>query len=124
MLVRNALAKRIIVNKISNSLTGDIKNLKKLVTLSERFDVQPSVKNFINNLRNAIDEDMAFARLFLRIGKAMSPSYRKKIVRNLIYNQFIEGAKKRESLSVNGNWVPGFFVVSPTMRCNLRWTGF
>ncbi len=123
MSVKNALLKRFIVNKISNSLTGDIKNLKKLVTLSERFDVQPSVKNFMNNLKNAIDEDRAFARLFLRIGKAMSPSYRKKIVRNLIYNQFIEGAKKRESLSVNGNWVPGFFVVSPTMRCNLRCTG-
>ena len=123
MSIKNALAKRFIVNKISNSLTGNVKDLKRLVKLPEKFTVEPSVQNFIESLGSATDEDRAFARLFLRIGKALSPSYRKKIVRNLIYNAYIYGAKKRHDMSTNDNWVPGLFVMSPTMRCNLHCTG-
>ena len=123
MSIKNALAKRFIVNKISNSLTGDIRDLKKLVELSEKFTVEPSVKNFVDSLGRAVNEDRAFARLFLRIGKALSPSYRKRIVKNLIYNQYLYGAKKRHDLSTNDNWVPGLIVMSPTMRCNLHCTG-
>ncbi len=123
MSIKEALAKRFIVNKISNSLTGKKEDLQKLVSLSKNFEVEESFKNFIKNLDKSLEEDKAFARLFLRIGRAMSPSYRKKIVRNLIYNEYISGVRRRREFSRDGNWVPSLIVISPTMRCNLRCTG-
>ncbi len=123
MSLKEMLAKQIVVNKISNSLTGNVEDLKKLVQLSRNFKTEIPVQNFLNNLDNAIKENRAFAQLFLRVGKAMSPSYRKKIVRNLIYNEYIEGARKRNALSTNDKWVPSLIVISPTMRCNLHCTG-
>ncbi len=123
MSLKEAIAKRIIVNKISNSLTGNVEDLKRLVELSRNFKTEITVQNFLNNLDDAIKENRAFAQLFLRVGKAMSPSYRKKIVRNLIYNEYIEGARKRNALSTNDRWIPSLIVISPTMRCNLHCTG-
>ncbi len=123
MSLKEAIAKRIIVNKISNSLTGNVEDLKKLVNLSKNFKTEIQVQNFLNNLERAIEEERAFAKLFLRVGKSMSPAYRKKIVRNLIYNEYIAGARKRNSLSTNDRWVPSLIVISPTMRCNLHCTG-
>ncbi len=123
MSVKNALVKRVVVRKISNSLTGDIKDLKKMVKLSRKFKVNLSVKNFIDSLGDSVDNGGTLAKLLLRIGKTMSPSYRKKIVRNLIYNQYVYGAKKRQEMSTGENWVPTLFVMSPTMRCNLNCTG-
>ncbi len=123
MSLKEAIAKRIIVNKISNSLTGNVEDLKRLVELSRNFKTEIAVQNFLNNLDDAIKENRAFAQLFLRVGKAMSPSYRKKIVRNLIYNEYIEGARKRNALSTNDRWIPSLIVISPTMRCNLHCTG-
>ena len=123
MSVKNALVKRFVVKKISKSLTGDIKDLKKLVDLSGNFKLDLPVKNFIDSLRASIDNGGSLAKMFLRVGKTLSPAYRKKIVRNLIYNHFIYGTKKRQEMSTEENLVPGFFVMSPSMRCNLRCTG-
>ncbi len=82
-----------------------------------------AVRRFFNSLEHALDHGGALGELFLRIGRSLSPSYRRKIARNLIYNEFIPGYRQRRASGTEGNWVPSFFVMSPTMRCNLSCRG-
>lgn len=77
-----------------------------------------AVRRFFRGLEQALDHGDPFGELFLRIGRSLSPSYRRKIARNLIYNEFIAGYRRRRASGTESNWVPSFFVMSPTMRCN------
>jgi hypothetical protein len=54
-----------------------------------------------------------------RLSKA-SKACRKHAIEAFIVNSQVKGAKVRESLKNKlGYWAPFFFVISPTMRCNL-----
>ena len=63
------------------------------------------------------------SKLFMRIGGQLSLQGRRKIAANLIFNEFTVGYSIRRAHSTDGNWVPGFFVMSPTMRCTLKCRG-
>ncbi len=53
-----------------------------------------------------------------------SSSCRRKVATNLIANEIIAGQRKRRSIiEQEGINIPTFFVVSPTMRCNLHCYG-
>jgi MoaA/NifB/PqqE/SkfB family radical SAM enzyme len=53
-----------------------------------------------------------------------SPKCREKAVENFVVNYFLKGAEKRRAFfETYDYWPPYLFVVSPTMRCNLRCFG-
>jgi MoaA/NifB/PqqE/SkfB family radical SAM enzyme len=63
---------------------------------------------------------LVFKEFFPRLSK----SVQKKAVEVFLVNAEVHGAKVRESLKDRlGYWAPFLFVVSPTMRCNLKCYG-
>ncbi|AEI15872.1 Radical SAM domain protein [Flexistipes sinusarabici DSM 4947] len=125
----NSMFKKAFIGKIADCLNGEKEGLEKFLQFYRKSDIQldPADQNFIESLESSINNDTAFARMFLRVGKETSRSYRKKLITNLIYNHFITGKAKRRELNNNlgdeEDIVPGFIVVSPTMRCNLNCAG-
>ncbi|MCF7928839.1 MAG: radical SAM protein [Spirochaetales bacterium] len=121
----NTFLKNLVLNKVSKSLTGKEKDLRKLVEVPKKSKLKPdpSVKHFIDGLEYSLDNHTPFSKIFLRVGTETSKAYKKKLVQNLIFNQFMYGRTFRETLYDGDEIVPNFIVISPTMRCNLRCTG-
>ncbi len=123
-MLNNALTRHIVVNKVSGYLNGEERNFRKLLALGKRLDFKAySVRTAIENIQNSLEENPAFLELFLRFGRNLNPVYRKQVFKNLVYNQYVIGAGKRRARSKQGDHVPTFIVVSPTMKCNLKCTG-
>ena len=117
--------KSILLNKAAKGLNGKQSGLEKLIKATKKYDdhMDPYMRSFINGLDKSIQTDGNFHKIFLRVGQGTSPYYRKKIVENLIYNEFILGRDKRLQEHQGDNLVPAFVVISPTMKCNLRCIG-
>jgi len=121
----DTLLTRFIIRKVARSLTGKIEDMKKLLTLatSGRVELNSAAQWFMKSLSKSMDEGGLLSSVFLRVGKELSGAYKKKLVRNLIINQFIAGSKTRALHQNEREWIPNFIVVSPTMKCNLACTG-
>ena len=50
---------------------------------------------FIDGLDKSLKADTPFHEIFLRVGKELSDRYKKRILTNLVFNQFYRGAKLR-----------------------------
>jgi|GEM_PF-4690224 len=116
---------KLLAAKIADCLDGSAEGLQRLFAFYREKNLQLDAadQHFFRSLETSLREGTPFAEIFLRIGRETSKSYRKKLVNNLIFNQFIAGKAKRKALCTRDNLVPNFIVVSPTMRCNLRCTG-
>jgi MoaA/NifB/PqqE/SkfB family radical SAM enzyme len=57
--------------------------------------------------------------------RGTNPNHRKTIIRTFVINQLLVGTNKRKAFSEKegGFYPPGFFVLSPSMKCNLRCYG-
>jgi len=120
----NSILKKMLLNKVAKCINGKVNDLEKLISYARMTEMpDPAVKNFIDSLDTSIKEGTNFSKIFLRVGQETTRGYRKKLVTNLIFNQFIMGKMKRNELSQGEDIIPGFVVVSPTMRCNLKCTG-
>jgi MoaA/NifB/PqqE/SkfB family radical SAM enzyme len=113
----------LVTRAISGGLSGKLADLKRLIRIARRLPTTVAVRRFFSSLEQALEHGDPLGELFLRIGRSLSPSYRRKVAQNLIYNEFIAGYRQRRARGTEGNWVPSFFVMSPTMRCNLRCRG-
>lgn len=73
-------------------------------------------------------EGRDFVERLLLMGKRAlteaSPACRRRGVENFFINSLLLGVERREAFKrENGFWPPYFFVISPTMRCNLKCYG-
>lgn len=124
-MIASSILKKTLTGKIADCLNGDKGGLIKLLDFYHKYESQldSAHQNFFEGVERSLHDDTPFANMFLRVGRETSRSYRKKLITNLIYNHFIAGKAKRNELSDSENIVPGFIVVSPTMRCNLNCKG-
>jgi MoaA/NifB/PqqE/SkfB family radical SAM enzyme len=60
-----------------------------------------------------------------KILQGTNPHHRKTLIKTFVINQLLVGTNKRKDFSKrnDGFYPPGFFVVSPTMKCNLNCYG-
>jgi len=110
---------------VAGKLTGRYEDLSRLVALMNK---RPPVHNpglmaFLRGMQRDIQTRTGLAALFARLGTLASRRSKRKLIGNLIYNWSVIGARRRRALTQEGKWVPGFVVLSPTMRCNLKCTG-
>ena len=124
-MVIQPVLKKMLINKMAECLNGRPEGLRKLLDYYRKAEIQldPADQNFIDSLAASLQDGTSFAKIFLRIGRETSKSYRKKVITNLIFNQFIAGKAKRKSLCQGEDVVPQFITVSPSMKCNLRCAG-
>jgi MoaA/NifB/PqqE/SkfB family radical SAM enzyme len=119
----NFIARRLLVNRITASLTGQVKDLRKLANLSKTPLENPGLRAFLHTLDSDIDEERGTAALFARVGALSNQHCKRKLIENLIFNWGVKGRHIRSQLALEDVWAPTLIVVSPTMRCNLRCTG-
>ncbi len=119
----NWLVRKLAVAKISRCLTGDPRDLHKMLDLA-KFPVQSCNLNaFVKRLSRDLETGTGLAGLLLHIGRHANPLHKRRLIENLAFNWMFKGGRIRIGLRTNGRWVPFFVVVSPTMRCNLKCTG-
>ena len=125
MSLKSAILKKVGVSKIAGCLTGKLHDLERLVSLQNVPVNNPGLQAFLKTMSREIEAggQTGMASLFLRLGSAMNPRAKRKLVENLIFNWGVQGARIRTALATESMWVPSLIVVSPTMRCNLRCTG-
>ena len=60
-----------------------------------------------------------------KILRGTNPHHRKTIIKAFVINQLLVGTNKRKQFENqdDGFYPPGFFVISPSMKCNLRCYG-
>jgi MoaA/NifB/PqqE/SkfB family radical SAM enzyme len=119
----NFLARRLLIDKITASLTGRVTDLHKLANLGDIPIENPGLRAFLRTLERDINEDSGMATLFARVGALANQRCKRKLVENLIFNWGVTGRDIRSRLARDGIWSPTLIVISPTMRCNLRCTG-
>ena len=123
MAVENGLLRWLIPWFVSRGLTGRAADLKRIIRVARRIPTTVAARRFFDGLESSLDRQEAMGELFLRIGRQLSRRSRSRLATNLLYNEFIAGYPIRRDHIVAGSWVPGFFVMSPTMRCNLACRG-
>lgn len=76
-------------------------------------------------IRDLFDRDHPSLTVIRKILKATNPHHRKTIIKAFVINQLLVGTNKRKAFSENheGLYPPGFFVISPSMKCNLKCYG-
>ena len=117
------IARRLLVDRITGSLTGRVKDLRKLASLGKTPIENPGLRAFLHTLDRDIDEESGPATLFARVGALANRRCKRKLVENLIFNWGIRGRGIRSQLISRDLWAPTLIVISPSMRCNLRCTG-
>jgi MoaA/NifB/PqqE/SkfB family radical SAM enzyme len=123
MAVQDLISRKLVTDRMVGGLTGRFEDLKKLGVLLNRPVANLGLAAFLHGLQKDIAAEQGLAKLFVRVGQLASWRCKHKLIGNLIYNWSVMGARKRKALTREGWWVPGFMVLSPTMRCNLKCTG-
>lgn len=119
----NFIARRLLIDRVTASLTGRVKDLRKLANLGKTPLENPGLQAFLRTLEHDIDEESGMAALFARVGALANQRCKRKLVENLIFNWGVTGRHIRSQLAHEDIWAPSLVVISPTMRCNLRCTG-
>lgn len=111
-----------IAKSLANSSTDQI--IAK-IRLLEKIVRDENTKTNLEMIREAFETNNPLAVALQQIGKKeLSNECRKKLINNLIINAVIIGAQHRSKIeSEEGFRPPFFFVISPTMRCNLNCVG-
>ncbi len=121
-------AEDVVINQVSNILLrikGKVsqKAWRKLLNIAEGLDKDGTYAPAINAVRGAFENNHPYIQ-FLEIIAKKSPSCRKNLIMNFFLNAVFKGRKKREEFSLKNNTPqPFFFVISPTMKCNLHCLG-
>lgn len=66
---------------------------------------------------------MSFMKVLKHRWMKLNPKVRKKLVENMIGNYFVNGRQRRYKTEEELGCSPLLFVISPSMRCNLKCTG-
>lgn len=76
-------------------------------------------------IKEIFDNNHPSLTVIKKILRGINPHHRKTIIKAFIINQLLVGTNKRKAFSEkhNGLFPPGFFVISPSMKCNLNCYG-
>jgi MoaA/NifB/PqqE/SkfB family radical SAM enzyme len=98
-------------------------NLLKLTKLAKRLDKTKEFSYQFEVVENCFKNNHPSIRLARKLFKK-SKKCREKLVVNFFYNAVLAGRAKRIRFNQENNVPsPFFFVISPTMRCNLKCVG-
>ncbi|MCX6090563.1 MAG: radical SAM protein [Candidatus Atribacteria bacterium] len=115
--------------QVVKAMVGSLRNASdetiiKLTYLAEKLTPIEYYRDQIRGLRQMFEEKRPQIVLARRVLQETHPNVRQKLIENLIVKSILLGVPKRQKLEKElGCQVPFFFVVSPSMRCNLNCYG-
>lgn len=112
-----------LASRGSDADMGRLLSLLEFITSMTGLD--PHAKDLIRSVRQQWREDRPFARFLKRFLHEISPRCRERLVANFVLNNaWGPVAARRQALADEEGFYPPFtYLLSPTMRCNLRCTG-
>ena len=100
------------------------KNIIRFTYLAERITQRKHYLVWIRKIRRLYRMGHPTLEITKRIINHSHPRHRKRIIKAFLINQMLKGTNERKSFSEkSGFYPPGFFALSPTMRCNLHCPG-
>jgi MoaA/NifB/PqqE/SkfB family radical SAM enzyme len=99
------------------------KDLGRLLWLSRKLAPTEYTKSFIDTLDRMRQEQHPTIELIRRMIRQTNPHVRQRLVNSLLINELMRGNVIREQLRNQGLASPQAYLISPTMRCNLRCFG-
>lgn len=96
-----------------------------IALLAEKLVKKDYYVDKIRWIKKLFDENHPSLKVIRNILRGTNPHHRKTIIRTAVLNQLLVGTNKRKEFSrKNGMpYPPGFFVISPSMKCNLKCYG-
>jgi len=102
------------------------KSVIKFLKVARRMPMNPEndIITGINYMIKVFEQGHPALQVIRRMMNDTHPNVRKKIVENWIVNSLLLGTNKRDEYTLKyGFHPPAFFVISPSMRCNLKCYG-
>jgi MoaA/NifB/PqqE/SkfB family radical SAM enzyme len=99
-------------------------NIIRLTRLAEKIVANPAQKERVRIVREKFESGHPSMELARRLASRLSPASREKFARNLFVSGMFLGTRRRNEIYAAEGWKPPFFfVISPTMACNLKCVG-
>ena len=112
-------AKAQILNQVLNYVSKSDGNIDKVLDLLKFFTKNPKQKENLERMKKG----KQYAPVIAKFQK-LSKNIKRRFIENLIVGYLIEGPRKRKRhLEKYGVKSPSFFVLCPSMRCNIRCVG-
>jgi len=96
-----------------------------IAILAEKLAKKDYYVNKIRWIKGLFDRDHPSLTIAKKILRGTNPHHRKTLIKTFIINQALVGTNKRKEFADRneGLYPPGFFVISPSMKCNLNCYG-
>ena len=116
--------KKVIEKAIKIALRTSPKKWMKILNFAEKVDLSGEYKPAIAQVKKTFAHNHPSVQ-YIEMLKNKAPACRDKFLTNFFIRACFEGAEKRKKFvqSQNADYRPFFFVISPTMRCNLNCLG-
>ncbi len=118
-------SRKLVVREMVRMLPKlSMKNMSKIIDLGEKLITREDYKAIAESLKMYIEEGHPAVKVVEKVLNNLSPECRFRTIYNLFILALLDKTSVRESLKEElGLRPPFFFVVSPTMRCNLKCYG-
>ena len=104
--------------------TISTRTLVRITHLAEKLVADDAQKERVRIVRSRFEQNHPTLEAARRIARRLSVNGREKLARNLVVNGMLLGTRKRNQILAEEGWRPPFFfVISPTMHCNLNCIG-
>jgi len=101
-----------------------MKNLSKILKLADLLIRDEKYRPILRGFQAYVEEGHPATKLIERVLYEFAPNVRFRVIYNLFILGLLYGTQKRdEILKAEGFRPPLFFVISPTMRCNMKCYG-
>jgi len=96
-----------------------------IVLIAEKLVKKDYYVEKIRWIKEIFDSDHPSLSVTKKILRGTNPHHRKMIIKTFVINQLLVGTNRRKHFSEtdDGFYPPGFFVISPSMKCNLNCYG-
>jgi len=100
-------------------------HIERLLSLLERIAPDEQGKELVHSIQRQWEQGGPFAQLIARLFREVHPQCRYRVVMNLaLNNSWGPAAARRRAFAQEEGFSPPFtYLISPTMRCNLRCVG-
>jgi MoaA/NifB/PqqE/SkfB family radical SAM enzyme len=97
------------------------KDLEKVLSIAAKFTPNEFAGSIISSLQEMCRQQHPSVEFFRRIVRQSSPHVRERLMNSFVIKNHWYGTVRRDELrNKEGVSIPNTFLISPTMRCNLR----
>jgi len=123
MVLKEFAAKQIANQVLSYVGKMSDKDLGHLLWLAGKLAPSDYTRSFISAIERMHEEQHPTIEVIRKLIRQTSPYVRKNLINSLLVKELMQGNIIRDQLRNQGLAAPQAYLISPTMRCNLRCTG-